>query len=77
MGQIKAGVSQGSLLGPLLFLVYINDLTFATESLESSAIRLFADDTILYLSVDNPVQNAEALNCDLEKNEQLGFRVAC
>ena len=64
--DIKAGVPQGSILGPLLFLLYINNIV---EDIHSS-IRRFADNTSLYIIVDNPVQAADQLNSDLTKIHQ-------
>ena len=47
----------------MLFLVYINDIVIDT----GSNIRLFADDTSLYITVDDPVAAAGCLNTDLQK----------
>ncbi len=61
---ISAGVPQGSVLGPLLFLLYINDLAFEVKYCN---IRFFADDTCLFIEVDNRDGTAAKLNEDLEK----------
>ena len=59
---IESGVPQGSVLGPLLFLVYINDL----ENNIKSNIKFFADDTMLFSTVKDPVVSASNLNHDLD-----------
>ena len=47
--SVNAGVPQGSVLGPLLFLVYVNDIA---ENL-LSLVRVFADDSSLFFSATN------------------------
>jgi len=61
--QINIGVPQGSILGPLLFLIYINDLPLCSEFIT----LLFADDTTLILSHDNFDFLVEWANAELEK----------
>jgi len=53
--RVTSGVPRGSLLGPLLFLAYVNDIWRNMES----TIRLFADDCVIYRKIIN--------NADMEK----------
>ena len=67
---VKSGVLQGSILGPLLFLIYINDLP---DNLKSNC-KIFADDTSLfYNAFDNHVSRA-TLNKDLELINNWAFQ---
>ena len=69
IAQVQSGVPQGSVLGPCLFLFYINDLL---QNLPSP-VRLFADDTLLYLAVES-IGDAISLQNDLRELENWESR---
>ena len=68
--DIEAGVPQGSILGPLIFLVYINDLT---KDLHSNP-KFFADDTSLFLTIADEALSNPHLKDDLSKINDWVFK---
>ena len=67
--NILAGVPQGSVLGPLLFLIYINDLPNGIESI----YKIFANDTSLFLEVKDATVSHTQLNNGLNKISKWAF----
>ena len=68
--SIKAGVPQGSILGPLFFLVYINDLPNGLLSKP----KLFADDTSIFSVVKDHLNSSNKLNEYLSKISQWAYQ---
>ena len=60
LAEVISGVTQGTVLGPLLFITYINDLPEHTKS----EVRMFADDALLYMKISSKA-DAEQLRRDL------------
>ena len=62
---VSSGVPQGSILGPIMFLLYVNDLP---DAVENSKVACFADDTKIFRCVDS-ISDAALLQSDLSNLE--------
>ena len=69
--DVLSGVPQGTVMGPLLFLMYINDLPSVLDP--TTACRLFADDCLIYRSI-NSIADHVALQKDLEALYNWGLK---
>ena len=67
---VKAGVPQGSILGPLFFLIYNNDLS---DELVST-VKLFSDDTSLFSVVCDSNISVYELNNDMQKLSEWAYK---
>lgn len=76
--KTEYGVPQGSILGPILFLIYINDLKGV---LKYCRCKMFADDTIVYYSSSNSIEIENKINHDLNnlvlwlKNNMISLNI--
>ena len=62
IAPVSIGVAQGSILGLLLFIIYMNDLP---DVLQFCPVTLYADDTVLYLASKSAADLQRKINADL------------
>lgn len=60
---VESGVPQGSVLGPILFILYINDIV---KVIKKCSIQMFADDTLIYFMADDIVEVYNTINMELQ-----------
>ena len=68
--HVSVGVPQGSILGPLLFLIYVND---QPQCLRRCDLTFFADDTVVYTSANDAATLEAQLNVDLRQISEWFF----
>ena len=71
--KVSSGVPQGSVLGPLLFLIFINDLP---DCVSNSTTRLFADDSVVYRRISPPADSIK-LQQDLDSLQEWDTFLNC